>query len=93
LTVYFAFSIGSGTLVSCDVIMSILSIGIISAVSVCQRPDSEEQWLLTFYGIICAHERKKIIPFLLYYYLFFFTILDWNKALYALFKRKPWVST
>jgi hypothetical protein len=90
LTVPFAFSIGSATLVWCDVIMSILSAGIISAVSVCPRPDSEEQWILTFYGIIYAHERKKITPFLLYGFL---TFWDWNEALYALFKRKQWVST
>jgi hypothetical protein len=70
LTVYFAFSIGSAKLVSCDVIMSILSIGIISAVSLCPRPDSEKQWILTFYGIIYAHERKKIIPFLLFFWHF-----------------------
>ena len=37
--------------------------------------------------------RKKIIQFLLYVVFFFFTFWDWNEALYALFKRKPWVST
>jgi hypothetical protein len=61
----FAFSIGSANVDWCDVIINILSIGISLAISVCPRPDSEERRILTFYGIIYAHGRKKLTPFLI----------------------------
>jgi len=85
LTVCFSFSIGSATLVWCDVIMSILSMGIVSAVSVCPRPDSEEQWILTFYVIIYSRE-KKMIKFLLN--IFFLHILGLKWGLICIIQKK-----
>jgi len=91
LTACFIFSIGSETLVWCDVIMRILSVGNSSAVSVCPRPDSEEEWIFTFYGMIFTHMKGKWWQ--LFFFMTFLTFWNWNDALYSVFKRKPWAST